>query len=335
MRKVLKGMIIFFTVVMIGLLAFMVYVLTRGEDVNILGSAELMASSEMPADEISAVEIKGYSEDIIFKESDTEDIIVKEFAAGKAKKRKALKVQKTGDTLKLEIEKRTGSSWFVFGNYHRHIEVYLPASYGGVIDMDVSSGDITSDIDFNVSKFSINASSGYLSLQDVSAEDITIRTSSGDVKTGQLSGEVKIDCTSGYVEAESCVGSLDANTSSGDITIREMIGEVDVESTSGYLKIEKIDGLASANTSSGDVIMDFDRLDGDINVNTSSGYVSCDLPDDAEFDFKADTSSGDIDTYFDDELSYDRRGSEARGTVGKGGKKITVKTSSGDIRFTK
>ncbi|MGL5434075.1 MAG: DUF4097 family beta strand repeat-containing protein [Lachnospiraceae bacterium] len=59
----------------------------------------------------------------------------------------------------------------------------------------------------------------------------------------------------------------------------------------------------------------------------------CELPEETAFHFKADTNSGYIKAYFDELLHYNKKGSQAEGTVGTAEYQINIKTSSGDIKF--
>ena len=127
-------------------------------------------------------------------------------------------------------------------------------------------------------------------------------------------------------------------TSSGDITVSELALEgVEVRTSSGAIdlrSIQSIGGRSVFESSSGDIDLDIAKLDGDLRLESSSGEISVALPADAGFELAADTSSGDTEVEFPMTVSgsLDNRGAVS-GTVGAGTHRLSVDTSSGDIRI--
>jgi lia operon protein LiaG len=301
MKSLIKGMILFFVLIIVLLTGFLIYGLTAGDNMrwgfaDRHANAKLISTQELSLDGISEIIITAKDSDVIFKETNANQITIKEYGS-KRYKESFIKADSREDILTLTAD-RQGSSWFKFDNRFRYIEVHLPTTYKDAMSVQTNSGDITADYALTFSEFSAEGSSGSVELYSVHADRITLGASSGEIQVNSASG------------------SLDAETSSGDISI------------------EDISGNGTFHTSSGDVSLVVTDLTGDLSFDTSSGTVKCSLPEDTGFAFAADTTSGDINTFFDDDLSYNKRGNNARGTVGGDSKyKIEVSTSSGDIRF--
>lgn len=341
MRNLMKTMIAFFAVILIGLAAILTYALVRGDDtLPILGNIgdqftgrELVNTQNISLDGISGISIKGNSCDVIFLQSESDEMIIKEYVSSRNKKESFVTASVEGKTLNLKANKND-RTFFVLGSNYRYFEVYLPESFAGALDVDTNSGDISADTDLMLTEMKISSSSGYVNLQKVTADTISIETSSGDVNADALYGEKDIFTRSGYVKVKEGSGDAKMDASSGDITVGNHSGHLDIKTSSGYVKAEGLRGSASVNTSSGDVRLEFIEATGDLEVTASSGYIICDLPEDLSFDFQAETNSGEIITNFDDSLGFNKKGTEASGTVGETADiSVKVKTSSGDIKF--
>ncbi|MGL6200314.1 MAG: DUF4097 family beta strand repeat-containing protein [Lachnospiraceae bacterium] len=374
MKNIMKGMIIFFSVLLVGLIGILTFALVTGSDrLPLIGSIsegfyepKLINTETVSLEDISAIDIDNSSYDIIFKRGESEEIVIKEY--GKSKDKTFVTAEKSGKTLNIKSNKNIGRTWFVIVSTYRYYEVYLPESYNGSMDVETSSGDIYAETNLTFSDFKVDSTSGYVELLKLSAANIDIQTSSGDVEADYLDGDSKISCTSGYVEVgdiagnakiETSSGDIDAGqvkgtveissqsgyvdvaesggdtkieTNSGDVNIKNITGKLSITTSSGYVEADDIAGGGTIDTNSGDVNIEFTALTDDLDIQTSSGYVSCEIPQNTEFQFEANTSSGYIDTDFDKQLSFNKKGNQASGLIGDDADyKVTIKTSSGDI----
>jgi hypothetical protein len=123
----------------------------------------------------------------------------------------------------------------------------------------------------------------------------------------------------GDIEAEDLRSDVDANTVTGDITV----------STSG---------IARANTVSGDIDIAMAGTDwDDMHFNTVSGDITLRLPADIDTEVDFNSLSGDIDTDFDLQVRGRDEGrwvgTEVKGTIGSGGRSLSVNTVSGDLEI--
>jgi len=121
-------------------------------------------------------------------------------------------------------------------------------------------------------------------------------------------------------------GDIDADGLRSDISVHTVDGNISVVTT----------GRAWANTVSGDIEIEMgDFSGGDLDFNTVSGDITLWLPVNFSADVDFNSLSGDFDTDFDmDVLSKEDRwiGSRVEGTIGGGGRELSLNTVSGDVK---
>lgn len=192
-----------------------------------------------------------------------------------------------------------------------------------------------------------NSGSGEVSI-DADARAVTASTGSGDIRVRQVRGAATITSGSGSVNAEAIGGRGDLNTGSGDIVGHALragakarsgsgdvdltlsgAGDVSVSTGSGEITIHDANGAVNARSGSGTITVSGTPA-ADWSLDASSGDISVQLPAGAAYVLDARTSSGEIRTAGAIKVdSQSRRG--LRGTVGEGGRLLSLHTSSGDI----
>jgi DUF4097 and DUF4098 domain-containing protein YvlB len=191
--------------------------------------------------------------------------------------------------------------------------------------------------------------SGGIDINNV-AGPVDATTGSGSITIGRIAGRVTASTGSGGI-AVSGAGSLTAKTGSGSIRATAVAGDatatsgsgsvqidltgkgnVDVSSSSGSVAVTGVTGAAHVSTSSSSLEI-AGRPSGPWDVRSSSGQVTLRLPPDAAFDLDARVSSGKIETAHPITMkgTVDKRW--LQGQVRGGGPLVTVRTSSGGIRF--
>jgi DUF4097 and DUF4098 domain-containing protein YvlB len=184
---------------------------------------------------------------------------------------------------------------------------------------------------------------------------VEIKSVSGDVVVAALGGQAKIDSVSGNVTLQGAAGA-EIKLVSGDLEIGNVGGDAFIKAVSGDITVTKIKGSVAADAVSGDIelrdVSEADSVDiktvsgnvvyvgtikagGRYELKTHSGDVRMTIPADATFDFEANTFSGAIDTDFEIKVVGKISPKEIRGTVGKGGATITLKSFSGDVDLKK
>lgn len=350
MKGIKIGLIVLSSFIAISLCGILVYGLAGGARFRDEGpqghnNVQLVLEKEIPLDGIDSISIlyNMNSNDIYLHESENEAVTVREYSSSEMSEKEISTVEVNGNSLEVRGARRNydGIGFHLFyigrGAYSRHYtEVYLPASYCGELLLKTSSGDIVSNFDIVLDRdcsvssssgdvrfssvtadnVSVDTSSGYVTMEDIdakadgSAGTVSIRTSSGDVNVKTITGETGIESSSGYVTVERIQGDARLKTSSGDMHVKEIAGEAETESSSGDVTIGTITGDAHLKTSSGDISVQ--HIDGNIQTTSNSGYV------------KISEGSG------------DRMITTSSGSVIAGGTEsgFRVITQSGDVQIT-
>lgn len=233
--------------------------------------------SKFSPDGVTHLDVSYDSGDVSFFESDSADIVVKEYMT-ENKSRYYAKVDQHNGSIKISSGERPKSD----RNFIRRIEVYLPASYNQNLTVTTTSGDIELSNALTLSALRIGSSSGDIELvKEVSASDIDLSTTSGDLDLGNIKAtQIKLESTS------------------GDITCSRLEGHVKCASASGDTEIESASGSGSYQTTSGELDVAYAEADGDLTLTSRSGDVSLTLPANLEFNFEGTTGNGTISTPF-------------------------------------
>ena len=160
---------------------------------------------------------------------------------------------------------------------------------------------------------------------------VSASTGSGSIEADGVDGSFRASTGSGGIQATGVTGAITAKTGSGSINVGQVgKGDVDVSSSSGTVRIHGIHGALRASTTSGGLHVEGEPT-GEWELSSSSGSVRVDLPDGRGFELDARTSSGNIDVGMPVSVvgSLSRR--SLRGSVGGGGPRLQVRTSSGSI----
>ena len=167
---------------------------------------------------------------------------------------------------------------------------------------------------------------------------ITLEGSSGDTRARDIQGSWESRFSSGDTVLDGFDGeALSLNTTSGDLVLKRVkAGKIQIEMTSGDARLVDADVEEFAvEATSGNVAFETigSRLR-DVRIRTSSGDVALRLPSDAPFEVDARQSSGDMRVGFSDGAAVRRRDALVGYRHGKGGARIRVTTSSGDLSIS-
>jgi DUF4097 and DUF4098 domain-containing protein YvlB len=228
-----------------------------------------------------------------------------------------IEVTKDGDLVRVETKypKKSGGFWGGNSiNVSVDYKVWVPEA--AAVEIKSVSGDV--DVAPIGGKAKIECVSGNVDL--LGAAGAEIKLVSGDLVLENITADVFINAVSGNITATRVKGSLESETVSGDIRLTDLSGSrtVDVKTVSGnvtYIGVIEADGRYELKTHSGDVRMS--------------------IPAGSSFDFEANTFSGDIDSDFEIAVSGKISPKEIRGTVGKGGATVVLKSFSGNVDLKK
>jgi len=243
--------------------------------------------------EVRSVDINWNSGKVTVSKHAEDSVTVTESCKNDLKDSQKVHTWLDGDTLRIQFCE-SGETFVGFGSLEKELEIMIPE-----------------DIELNV--LSYDGSSGDAVFKDITADTISADVSSGDIKLiGCNAKKFDVESSSGdiTIEQKGEAASIDAEASSGDIDITvEKAGELDAEASSGRIVVR----LAA--------------MPADTDIDTSSGDVKVYVPENAEFTADIDTSSGD----FDSNLELSKDGDTY--TKGSGTNKLSIDTSSGDIKI--
>lgn len=123
--------------------------------------------------------------------------------------------------------------------------------------------------------------------------DVKVRTDSGDVEAGGVTGQVDLGTDSGSLAARSVVGDVLLTTDSGGIIAYGVTGDLHLDTDSGDIAVL---GSAAdrvlATTDSGDIGIDLTTDPTDVRAVTDSGNVDVRVPDTSGVAYLLDLSTG-------------------------------------------
>jgi hypothetical protein len=123
---------------------------------------------------------------------------------------------------------------------------------------------------------------------------------------------------------------------SGDIRAEGLRSDVVLTTVDGSIAVSTT-GMAYAKTVSGDMEIEMGDLGtGDLKFNTVSGDITLRLPADLKADVDFNSLSGDFETDFDMNITKKRDrwvGLSIEGTIGGGGRDLSLNTVSGDVKL--
>lgn len=301
---------------------------------------ELVLEYEKEAAEISRLNLlyNKNSLDIIFLESDSENLVIREYAWRELEEREMTEVTESNGILTLKGKRRGKPSEFIFfskSNNSGYVEVYLPKNCSMDFNVRSVSGDIVGEVDLKLGEsalFEAGSISGDILLTALEAGEVQVSTTSGDISVEEVNGKAEFSSTSGEITLFTERGDCGISTVSGDIRVDSLNGTFRLSTTSGDIQISGITGSGKASTSSGEIWLQFAELTGDLDLSTTSGNVKLTWPEDTAVSFDAGTTSGEINTFFDESLSFNKKGSRATGSYGTGtSHTVDIDTTSGDV----
>jgi hypothetical protein len=159
-----------------------------------------------------------------------------------------------------------------------------------------------------------------------------VKTSNGKISLEATYGDTEVKTSNGKIEIKDAVGNINAHTSNGAIMIKAVKGYVSAYTSNGTINVEGVTGVAELETTNGAINTDVSAVgENGLRVRTSNGAIELNLASDLDVDLEVRTSNGKIK--FDDlEVVVNEISKNAfSGKIGKGGKKISCRTSNGRI----
>ena len=262
---------------------------------------------------ISDITISYDEEAVTFFQSDSDELIIKEYMS---KNKSSYYANVKQDSASIHVSE--GGKPFFKSNFTRYIEVYFPEEYNGNLTVTTTDGKIDmSDVAFDLNSLRVDSTAGTVQLSNASASIIHLSTTSGKLDLGNITGEqIKLDTTSGTVTCVELNGTVTYTSTSGDIDVKSAVGS----------------GSYRANNS-GKLKVTYTEVADDLSLFNKNDNIELTLPQDLEFDFEATTKNGSVSTSFQECISIDGR--NTRGTVGsKPTATVKTETNNGNIQVT-
>lgn len=102
-------------------------------------------------------------------------------------------------------------------NRNNYVVVFLPENWKGELALSSQYGHISSDDDWEVSRFAAETNEGNITLKTIKAPRIRLVSSNGSIQVDHSIGFTDLHCTSGMIAAGCIDGGAKLETSSGSI----------------------------------------------------------------------------------------------------------------------
>ena len=206
-------------------------------------------------------------------------------------KTQGIDISRTGSTVTVTSSKSSG---IVFGSVR--LRVGVPA--GCELELSGASLDVHADVPLGQVRG--RTASGDVSL--LTAESISVRSASGDLRFDRVNGDVDVVMASGDVFGTEIGGALNVSVASGDVRIDAVLGDIGVKSASGdvwidratgrEVRVKSMSGTVGIGVAAGTrVNLDLSTLSGDIHRPSGSGES---VEPTRTMDLSIHTVSGDI-----------------------------------------
>lgn len=248
---------------------------------------------------IEKIKMDFSSENLTITPTDGSEIRIVETCNRNLREAEKFTANRDGSTLAIaQGQKRISFSFFGM-SLNRKVELFIPRSFAGDMEIDLNSGNIFFSDAAAFRNLNCSLDSGNFEAAGIEiANSASIQTDSGNVKVSSLTAH-----------------NYSIRVTSGNIRLDNLGGSGEIKGTSGNIRIGNL------------AITDYS------DVRTTSGNIELGLPKDLSFEFKGYSSSGNINTDFGVMYESDKKHASAK--VGSEPfKKLNVEVTSGNISIT-
>ena len=186
--------------------------------------------------------------------------------------RDADRVRIDQDDHRLSVVAPHARGGFLSGDSRLDVRVVVPLESS----LAVRTGSADIDVDGGVASAQLRSGSGGVRLGTLSGPGL-VETGSGDVHVGRAGGELRIKSGSGGVTVDHSEAALSVSTGSGDVAIGTAAGPSVVKTGSGDLKVVTANDDISLSTGSGDLTVGTARR-GRVSLKGASSDVEVGIP---------------------------------------------------------
>ncbi|MGH9369623.1 MAG: DUF4097 family beta strand repeat-containing protein [Thermoanaerobaculia bacterium] len=222
--------------------------------------------------------------------------------------------------------KRLFSGWF--GDSGRlHYEIEVPAETA--LDIDTSGGGIS--VAALRSGAKLDTSGGGITVRDLVGA-LEADTSGGSIQLADVQGRMRVQTSGGGIHGSNLDGDLSAETSGGSIELERVTGDIHASSSGGGIHIREAGGFVDAETSGGGIEASFTKGNArGGRLETSGGGIEVAI--DPEVGFEVDAQGSYVKTEVPVRVVGETSRHTLRGSLGKGGAPLYLRTSGGGVRI--
>jgi len=249
---------------------------------SISGPFEAAGTYSVGVDNVSSIYIDWVSGDITVIPYDGGEIQITEYARRELHDDEKLQYSSASGTLSIKFS--SGNSW-MRNMPSKKLEVYIPRKISENFDsfsIDSTSGGVSVE-NISAGAFKADTVSGKINLTNITSQTFEANTTSGSVTISSVyTDDIKFNSVSGTFRLTDVnAKKLSGNSTSGDLDLSGAFDAVDVDSISGRISITSsvVPWSLKADSTSGNITVTVPD-DGPISVSHSSvsGKLSSDIP---------------------------------------------------------
>jgi DUF4097 and DUF4098 domain-containing protein YvlB len=250
------------------------------------------------------------SGDVYLSTWDKPEIYVKISGNNRARSKMKFRMEQNSDGVEINGK---GQSWFNFLFWSSNIYVKY---------------EIKLPAKYNTN---IKTSGGDMKLYNLTG-NIKMETSGGDVSIFNTSGYTRLSTSGGDIHMENNKGNFDVSTSGGNITAKDFYGDFHASTSGGDININGQDSKIEASTSGGNITLNYKGTNKGIELKTSGGNIDVRIPSGLKANLDLSTSGGEIECNLPTTRTTKMSSSKFKAETSGGGELIYCETSGGNIK---
>ena len=169
--------------------------------------------------------------------------------------------------------------------------------------------------------------------------NLLIRTPDGSIVVERVEGRVEVHTGDGSIRVTETAGDLLAETGDGSLLLDDVRGNIEARTADGTIRLSGTPARVRARSGDGSIVMRIRTgtvMADDWMIATDDGSVAIELPEGFAAQIEADCADGRVrnDLPLVIASGGSRNDRTLVGTLGQGGKRLTVKTGDGTIRLS-
>jgi len=167
--------------------------------------------------------------------------------------------------------------------------------------------------------------------------NLAVGSGNGDVSVSGATAEVRAASGNGRVRV-SAGGAVNASSGNGDVSVERAGGPVRASSGNGRVVVATSKGPVNASSGNGDVEVTMDAIadvSDDMELSSGNGTITVTVPADFAGELDASTGSGKFYSDFPMTLRGRIDPQHVRATIGRGGRRLTMRSGNGDVELRK